>query len=63
MLIIVFIFSLLVVVVNDSLGCCDLDLGGLIFASLVFVSLAVAQDTLGHNLHVDRCLLSLPSWL
>ncbi len=48
---------------NDLPSCRDLDLGGLSFASFVLASLATICDLLGHNLHVNHCLLSLPSWL
>ncbi len=53
----------MVVVVNDPLGRCDLDLGGLILVFLVFASLATIRNLLGRGLHVDRCLFFTPSCL
>jgi hypothetical protein len=53
----------LVVVVNDPLGCHDIDLGGLSLASFMLAFLVVACDLLGHNPHVDHHLPFPPSWL
>jgi hypothetical protein len=46
----------LATIINDLLGCCDLDLGGPLLASL---ALTIAHNPLGRGLHVDRHFFSL----
>jgi hypothetical protein len=48
--------SILATIINDLLGCCDLDLGGPLLASL---ALTIAHNPLGRGLHVDRHFFSL----
>jgi len=49
----------LVTIVNDPIGHCDFDLGGLNLASLVLAFLASTCNPLGHNLHVSSSIASL----